>query len=152
MTAVQRPSRPERSWTLLDLLDTAPGLTALSATLGDLADAGHPVVALTGDLKHSNGLVRFAERHPDRFFNMGIAEQNMVSVAAGMATLGLVPYVADFAAFLALLCCEQIRTDVACTRSCQFGSSVTTRGSPSASTEPRITPPRISRSPARSPG
>ena len=113
MTVVQRTSRPDRSWTLLDLLETAPGLTALSATLGDLADAGRPVVALTGDLKHSNGLVRFAERHPERFFNMGIAEQNMVSVAAGMATLGLMPFVADFASFLALLCCEQIRTDVA---------------------------------------
>lgn len=103
----------EESWTLLDLLDQAPGLLALSDTLVELAEDGAPVVALTGDLKYSNGLVRFAERYPERFFNMGISEQNMVSAAAGMATTGLMPFVADFASFLPLLCCEQIRTDVA---------------------------------------
>jgi transketolase len=105
--------RPTGSWTLLDLIDQAPGLLAISETLGELADEGHPVVALTGDLKYSNGLVRFAERHPDRLFNMGISEQNMVTVSAGMAAAGLIPFVADFASFLALLCCEQIRTDIA---------------------------------------
>jgi transketolase len=103
----------EQSWTLLDLLDQAPGLLALSDTLVEITEGGAPVVALTGDLKYSNGLVRFAERYPERFFNMGISEQNMVSAAAGMATLGLTPFVADFASFLPLLCCEQIRTDVA---------------------------------------
>jgi transketolase len=109
--AIQRST--EQSWTLLDLLDQAPGLLALSDTLVEITEEGAPVVALTGDLKYSNGLVRFAERYPDRFFNMGISEQNMVSAAAGMATLGLTPFVADFASFLPLLCCEQIRTDVA---------------------------------------
>lgn len=103
----------EQSWTLLDLLDQAPGLLALSDTLVEITEEGAPVVALTGDLKYSNGLVRFAERFPERFFNMGISEQNMVSTAAGMATLGMTPFVADFASFLPLLCCEQIRTDVA---------------------------------------
>ncbi len=101
------------SWTLLDLLDQAPGLHALSDTLIEITEEGAPVVALTGDLKYSNGMVRFAERFPERFFNMGISEQNMVSVAAGMATTGLTPFVGDFASFLPLLCCEQIRTDVA---------------------------------------
>ena len=101
------------SWTLLDLLDQAPGLHALSDTLVEITEEGAPVVALTGDLKYSNGLVRYSERFPERFFNMGISEQNMVSVAAGMATTGLTPFVADFASFLPLLCCEQIRTDVA---------------------------------------
>lgn len=116
MTAVERQTiqrTTEQSWTLLDLLDQAPGLLALSDTLVEITAAGAPIVALTGDLKHSNGLVRFAERYPERFFNMGISEQNMVSVAAGMATTGLTPFVADFASFLPLLCCEQIRTDVA---------------------------------------
>lgn len=103
------------SWHLLMLLDQAPGLAALSETLAELADAGHPVVACTADLKHSNGLVRFEERFPERFFQFGISEQNMVSAAAGLATTGLTPYVATFASFLALLCCEQIRTDVAYT-------------------------------------
>ncbi len=100
------------SWHLLMLLEQAPGLQALSDSLCELVEQGQPVVACTADLKYSNGLVRFQERHPERFFQFGISEQHMVSAAAGMATTGLIPYVATFASFLALLCCEQIRTDV----------------------------------------
>jgi transketolase len=95
------------------LLDQSPGLTTLSDALCELVEEGFPVVAATADLKYSNGLVRFESQHPDRFFQFGISEQNMVSAAAGMATTGLQPYVAGFASFIALLCCEQIRTDVA---------------------------------------
>ena len=85
----------------------------LSDALGQLLEEGHEIAALTADLKHSNGLVRFAQRYPDRFVQCGISEQNMVTAAAGMATTGIVPFAATFASFLALLCCEQIRTDVA---------------------------------------
>jgi transketolase len=102
-----------RSWHLLGLLDQAPGLLTLGSTLADLVDEGHRLIVGTADLKYSNGLIRFQERHPDRFIQFGISEQNMVSAAAGMATTGVTPYVATFASFLALLCCEQIRTDVA---------------------------------------
>ena len=80
-----------------------------------LAELGndHPqIVVLTADLKHSNRLYDFARVHPDRFFNFGIAEKNMVSAAAGMAAAGLLPYVATYASFIGLLCAEQIRTDV----------------------------------------
>jgi len=80
-----------------------------------LAELGqdHPeIVVLTADLKHSNRLTDFARVHPDRFFNFGIAEKNMVSAAAGMAAAGLLPYVATYASFIGLLCAEQIRTDV----------------------------------------
>jgi transketolase len=108
------PLRPG-TWQLESLIDQAPVLQTLADTLADLADEGAPVVVCTADLKHSNGLVRFERRHPDRFFQFGISEQNMVSAAAGMATTGLEPYVATFASFLALLCAEQIRTDVAYT-------------------------------------
>jgi transketolase len=103
----------EGSWHLHTVLDQSPGLRALADTLADLCDEGHPIVACTADLKYSNGLFRFQERHPDRFLQFGISEQNMVSAAAGLATTGQLPYVATFASFLALLCCEQIRTDVA---------------------------------------
>jgi transketolase len=81
--------------------------------LADLADTDSRIVVLTADLKYSNRTVDFERRHPDRFFNVGIAEQNMVSMAAGMATFGYVPYVATFASFLGLLCAEQMRTDLA---------------------------------------
>jgi transketolase len=103
----------EDSWHLLMLLDQAPGFAAIAEALIDLTDEGHPIVVATADLKYSNGLVRFEEKHPERFLQFGISEQNMVSASAGLATTGLLPYTATFASFLALLCCEQIRTDVA---------------------------------------
>ncbi|TPJ31279.1 transketolase C-terminal domain-containing protein [Mesorhizobium sp. B2-8-3] len=101
------------SWQYRELNKRAPSLATLANTLIELAEAGHPVVAGTADLQHSNGLVGFARRFPERFTQFGISEQNMVSAAAGMATTGVMPYVATFASFLALLCCEQIRMDVA---------------------------------------
>jgi transketolase len=101
------------SWHYRQLNARAPGLSYLSNALIDLVGAGHPIVVGTGDLQYSNGLVRFAKAHPERFLQFGISEQNMVSAAAGLATTGLYPYVATFASFLALLACEQIRTDVA---------------------------------------
>jgi transketolase len=110
MTGVQLN---EGSWQLTDLLDQAPGFEVMSSTLSELADEGRPVVVCTADLKYSNGLIRFQDKYPDRFVQFGITEQNMVSAAAGLATTGMQPYVATFASFLALLCCEQIRTDVA---------------------------------------
>ena len=67
--------------------------------LAELADGDSRIVVLTADLKYSNRTVDFETRHPRRFFNVGIAEQNMVSMAAGMATFGFVPYVATFASF-----------------------------------------------------
>jgi transketolase len=108
-------SRPlsDKSWHYRQLNAQTPGLSALSDALIELVAAGEPVVAGTADLQYSNGLSRFAQVHPDRFVQFGIAEQNMVSAAAGMAAVGMKPFVATFASFLALLCCEQIRMDVA---------------------------------------
>lgn len=101
------------SWHLMTLLDQAPGFAAVARALIELTDDGQPIVVCTTDLKYSNGLVRYQEKYPDRFLQFGISEQNMVSASAGLATTGLKPYAATFASFLALLCCEQIRTDVA---------------------------------------
>jgi transketolase len=101
------------SWQYRELNTRAPSLSVLSDTLIELAQEGHPVVAGTADLQHSNGLVKFAHAYPERFVQFGISEQNMVSAAAGMATTGVIPYVATFASFLGLLACEQIRMDVA---------------------------------------
>ncbi|MEZ3161156.1 transketolase C-terminal domain-containing protein [Microbacterium sp. BWT-B31] len=104
------------SWQYRALNALNPGLDYLSMGLDDLVKAGVPVVAGTADVKYSNGLVTFQERHPDRFVQFGISEQHMVSAAAGMATTGVMPFVATFASFLGLLCCEQIRMDVAYTK------------------------------------
>lgn len=106
-------SRP--SWNVTTSL---PGLTAFVAgeALADLVDAGNDVAVLTADLSTSNRLTDFEARHPDRFFNVGIAEQNMVSMAAGMAANGTQTYVATFASFASLLCAEHLRTDLAYTQ------------------------------------
>jgi transketolase len=101
------------SWQYRGLNARAPSLSTLADTLNALADEGHPVVAVTADLQYSNGLIGFARRYPERLFQFGISEQNMVSAAAGLATTGFMPFTATFASFLALLCCEQIRTDIA---------------------------------------
>jgi transketolase len=71
------------------------------------------LVVLDGDLANSTKADRFAAEIPDRFFEMGIAEQNMVGVAAGMATVGCVPWISTFAAFLAKRALDQIRVVVA---------------------------------------
>lgn len=55
----------------------------------------------------------FAEKYPDRFFDFGIAEQNAVGCAAGMAACGLIPFVATYAGFITMRACEQVRTFVA---------------------------------------
>lgn len=55
----------------------------------------------------------FTEKYPDRFFDVGIAEQNAVCCAAGMAACGLIPFVATYAGFITMRACEQMRTFVA---------------------------------------
>jgi transketolase len=103
----------DKSWHYRQLNAKNPGLDHLSNGLIWLLEQGHEVVAGSADLQYSNGLNRFAEAHPDRYVSFGIAEQNMVSVAAGIATTGVVPFVATFASFMGLLACEQIRMDCA---------------------------------------
>ena len=85
----------------------------VSQELADLGETDPRIVVLTADLAGAGRTADFRDRHPDRFFNMGVAEQNMISVAAGMAASGLRPYLSTFAAYVALLGCEQIRTDLA---------------------------------------
>ncbi|HEV7254370.1 MAG TPA: transketolase C-terminal domain-containing protein [Mesorhizobium sp.] len=106
------PKSPN-SWQYRELNAKNPGLDHLSNGLIELVKSGHNVVAGSADLQYSNGLNRFAAAYPDRYISFGISEQNMVSTAAGIATTGVVPFVATFASFLGLLACEQIRMDVA---------------------------------------
>ncbi|KGF69069.1 transketolase [Hoeflea sp. BAL378] len=101
------------SWNYRDLNANNPGLDHLSNGLIHLVKAGHNVMAGSADLQYSNGLNRFAEAYPDRYVGFGISEQNMVSAAAGIASCGVIPFIATFASFLALLACEQVRMDIA---------------------------------------
>jgi transketolase len=78
-----------------------------------LANEYPRLVVLDGDLANSTRADIFAAAHPDRFFEMGIAEQNMLGVAAGLATTGYVPWISTFAAFVAKRALDQIRVVIA---------------------------------------
>jgi len=81
--------------------------------LVELAKDYPELLVLDGDLANSTRADTFAAAYPDRFFEMGIAEQNLVGVASGLATLGYVPWISTFAAFLAKRALDQIRVVVA---------------------------------------
>jgi len=85
----------------------------LGEELADLADRDPRIVVVTADLASANRTTDFKARHPGRFFDFGIAERNMITAAAGMASTGLVPFAATFASFCGILAAEQIRTDCA---------------------------------------
>lgn len=78
-----------------------------------LGDKNKNVVALCADLTESTRTQAFAEKFPDRFFECGVAEQNMACVAAGLAISGKIPFIASYAAFSPGRNWEQIRTTIA---------------------------------------
>jgi len=78
-------------------------------TLTELAHTDERIVIVDGDLATSTTAVTFANAHPDRFVQGGIAEQNMVGVAFGMSTLGYRPWVATFGVFLTNRALDQVR-------------------------------------------
>lgn len=85
---------------------------ALGATLVELAAEGVDVVAVEADLSKSTTTATFAAAHPDRFFNVGIAEQNMIGTAAGLAVAGKVAFTGSFAVFATGRAYDQVRNTV----------------------------------------
>lgn len=96
------------------MLDTAKMSTAeiYGQALCELGDEHPEIVGLSADLAKSTKIGAFGEKFPDRFFNVGIAEQNMFGMAAGLAKAGLVPYVSTFAIFTAMRGLDQVHTDI----------------------------------------
>jgi transketolase len=76
-------------------------------------DANCNVVALCADLVESTRITAFAKKYPERFFEMGVAEQNMATVAAGLGVSGKIPFIASYATFSPGRNWEQIRTTIA---------------------------------------
>ncbi len=77
-----------------------------------LGEKDNRIVALDADLAKSTSSARFRDKFPDRFFNMGIAEQNMVDVAAGLALSGKIPFASSYGVFVTGRAWEQMRTMV----------------------------------------
>jgi transketolase len=86
---------------------------AFVAELAALARVDKRIVAVCNDSVGSSNLVAFAAEFPDRLINVGIAEQNMVGVAAGLANGGYIPFVCAAAPFLTGRATEQIKSDIA---------------------------------------
>lgn len=70
------------------------------------------VVALSADLTESTQAHHFAEKYPERFFQCGVAEQNMISMAAGLALEGKIPFASSFGVFVPMRCLDQIRISI----------------------------------------
>lgn len=85
---------------------------AFGATLVELASEGVDVVAVEADLSKSTTTATFADKYPERFFNVGIAEQNMIDVAAGLAVAGKVAFTGSFAVFATGRAYDQVRNTV----------------------------------------
>jgi transketolase len=81
-------------------------------TLCELGDNHPEIIGLSADLAKSTKIGMFGDKFPSRFFNIGIAEQNMFGIAAGMAKAGLVPFVSTFAIFASMRALDQVHTDI----------------------------------------
>ncbi len=81
-------------------------------TLEKLGEKYSDIVVLDADLATATKTINFAKKFPERFFDMGIAEANMMSTAAGMATTGKVPFASTFAVFAAGRSYDQIRNSI----------------------------------------
>jgi len=81
--------------------------------LAELGKENEKIVVLDADLSGATKTSVFAKQFPDRFFDIGIAEQNMMGVAAGMSTTGLIPYLSSFAVFASGRAYDQVRNSIA---------------------------------------
>ena len=99
------------TWTVYDA-DKLTQREIYGVVLIDLGEKHPEIVGLSADLAKSTKIGAFGDRFPERFFNLGIAEQNLFGVAAGLAKAGLTPFLSTFSAFASMRACEFLRTDI----------------------------------------
>lgn len=85
---------------------------AVGACLESLGEKYPNMITVSADVDVSSRIAQFKKRWPERCFNVGIAEQNLMSWAAGMAHEGFIPFAFSFAPFASMRACEQVRTDI----------------------------------------
>ena len=86
-------------------------------SLHSLATSHSNLFAISADLGNSSGLDRFKRDFPDRFLNIGIAEQNLVGFSSGLSSTGQNVFISSFAPFLTMRACEQVRMNLSYMRS-----------------------------------
>ena len=104
------PVQPKRKY---ELKSGAATREAFGRTLAELGRENKDVVVCDADLSKSTMTTYFAKEFPDRFFSCGIAEANMVSIGAGLAAAGKIPFVSSFSCFVMNKGFEQLRVNVA---------------------------------------
>ena len=87
-----------------------PTRDAYGEMLVELGEKNPNIVVLEADISKSTRTCYFAKKFPHRFFNAGVAEQNEMAVAAGLASCGKIPFVSTYAVFASMRACEQVRT------------------------------------------
>ena len=97
---------------LFAAVETQATRYAYAEAIIELGERNPNVVVLDADVSKSLNTHKFAERFPERSFNFGVAEQNMMAAAAGMATTGLIPYASTYAVFASLRALDQVRNSI----------------------------------------
>jgi transketolase len=95
------------------MIEAQPNREMYGKTLVELGEREPRIVVFEADIAKSTNTYRFQKRFPERFFETGVAEMNMVCMAAGAATTGLIPFCSTFVVFLSMRACEGIRTSIA---------------------------------------
>ena len=96
-------SRAVRAWSMM-------GQTGqFGVIMNELAKCNENFCVVTADLCQFSGLERFCQEHPERFYNVGIAEQNMIGVSAGIASEGINVFAASYGSFVATRALDQVR-------------------------------------------
>lgn len=86
---------------------------AYGETLAQLGEVRKDIIVLDADVSHSTQTYMFQEKYPDRFYNFGIAEANMICAGAGLATLGYIPIINSFSFLLSERGLDQLRSSIA---------------------------------------
>ena len=95
------------------MIEAQPNRVIYGQTLVELGRRDPRIVVLDADVPKSTNTCQFREVFPERFFNCGVAEQNMICIAAGLAASGKIAFASTFAVFASMRACEQVRTSVA---------------------------------------
>ena len=101
---IEYNKRNMRSWSIMGI-----NPSIWSVGFNEVADERKDLAVITADLSRFSGLERMTAKYPEMFYNVGIAEQNMIGIAAGMAMEGYQTYVTTYAPFVTYRCADQVR-------------------------------------------
>ena len=95
------------------MTEAQPNREMYGKTLVELGETEPRLIVFEADIAKSTNTYRFRDRFPERFFQVGTAELNMVCMAAGASTTGLIPFCSTFVVFASMRACEGVRTSIA---------------------------------------